>query len=143
CLWLTYRHAWDLESYDLAFWGYTAFALMYALFLMIAVNEPRGVLRFVARLPFLRYLGILAYGIYLIHIPVNVLLHLWILGGDQNIKTPASLLVTFISLGVTILIAQLSWTYFEKPLVAMGHRFKYRSDVEAQPIPEALRTSIP
>ena len=57
----------------------------------------------------LRYLGTISFGIYLWHIPVITVLK------PQLIHNPAR--ACYMTLGLTLLLATLSWHFFEKPLM--------------------------
>jgi peptidoglycan/LPS O-acetylase OafA/YrhL len=124
----------QITSYTTTMYGYTILALMYALFLLIAVVERKGIVKTITRLGFLRLLGTLAYGIYLFHQTVNILMHHFLIGSNRTIETPLDGLITLAAFGVTVGLAYLSWTYFEKPLVAIGHRFRYEPrKIDEQP----------
>lgn len=70
--------------------------------------------------------GTIAYGAYLLHFPI-----LWIAMRvvlDENIFSFGSIydpIVRILAFLITIVLALLSWHYFEKPLVKKGHRRKY------------------
>jgi peptidoglycan/LPS O-acetylase OafA/YrhL len=121
---MTWRQ-YDAFSAAMTSWGYSWLALFYAAFLLLAVVDTGGWLERVLRNPALTKLGTLAYGLYLIHIsvmqsvrhPLNSWLpaspHLaWILGG-------------ILGAAVSVLLASLSWKYFEKPFLRRGHRYQY------------------
>lgn len=123
--WLTFHSAFDPRA--MAFYGYSWLALMYACLLLIATLEQQGPVKALARLSILGRFGMLAYGIYLTHQAVNALLHGWLLQQVPAIHNPTDILVTLLAFAVTYLLALLSWTYFEKPLVDIGHRLAYTS----------------
>jgi len=79
----------------------------------------------------LHYVGEVSYGIYLWHLfAIELLLGL---GGIE----PAQMLM--LTLGVTLLLASVSWHFFEKPILAFGRKL---SDLNAQPLGSRLpRTS--
>jgi peptidoglycan/LPS O-acetylase OafA/YrhL len=112
--------------------GYTFLALFYLALLFIAISEKRGPLTLILRNRAMRFLGQLAYGLYLFHKPINSVLHGLLLGQTPRFLTPAEMAVTFLSLLASIALAQLSWRYFEQPLLARGRQYKY------QPMPELL-----
>lgn len=100
-------------------------AVLYTAFLLLAVTERRGPVTWLVRQRWLRGLGILAYGVYLIHQAVNGLSHGIILGRSPEIGSWSGLAVTLLALGITLGIAALSWLKFEKPLVNLGHTVRY------------------
>jgi peptidoglycan/LPS O-acetylase OafA/YrhL len=107
--------------------GYTWFALFYSCFLLIAVTEKRGIIKTIAMSPPLRRLGIIAYGVFIFHIGILELSHWLILHHHYSeVHNVQELMVTIFALVVTLVLANLSWTFFEKPLVAMGHGLNYQ-----------------
>jgi len=98
-------------------YGYTVIALFYSVVLVLAVTVSEGeILGRMLRSAWLGRIGTIAYGVYLVHLPVAGLVSL--LGG-------APALVFVVATGVTFTLAALSWKYFEKPLVRRGHRVEY------------------
>lgn len=71
---------------------------------------------------FLRYIGSISYGLYLMHQPINGLMHGLILGSRPDIETPGQIGITIVAAAVSIGLASLSWIYFERPLVEFGRR---------------------
>ncbi len=121
---MTWRQ-YDAFSAAMTSWGYSWLALFYAAFLLLAVVDSGGWLERILRNPALTKLGTLAYCLYLIHIsvmqsvrhPLNSWLRssphvAWILGG-------------ILGAAASVLMASLSWKYFEKPLLRRGHRYQY------------------
>ena len=115
----------DAFSSAMTGWGYSWLALFYTVFLLLAVVDTGGRLERALRNPALTKLGALAYCLYLVHVsvmqsvrhPLNSWLRAsprlaWILGGVLGAV-------------VSVLIASLSWKYFEKPLLRRGHRYQY------------------
>jgi peptidoglycan/LPS O-acetylase OafA/YrhL len=107
------------------YFGYTLMAALYSTFLLIAVSEKRGPLAALTRLAPLRRLGVLAYGVYLLHDLVNRSLHRLFSGREPRAEDAAGLAVTLLSFALTVAAAHVSWEYFEKKVVAYGHGFKY------------------
>lgn len=105
--------------------GLSIFALLYTCFLLIALTENGGIVRWLTQIRPLRQLGIWAYCIYLVHgeIPYYA----------ERIFHPttgaARAAVFAAAVAVVMLVAHLSWRYFERPLIALGHRWKYLSPV--------------
>jgi peptidoglycan/LPS O-acetylase OafA/YrhL len=121
---LTLR-AWSLTSSIMMTAGYTWVALFYVVVLLFALTRPASVLSKVLRFRWLGWLGTLAYGIYLIHHPLQYLLFglLWHQG--PAITGVASFLTTLAAMALTILLAALSWRYFEQPLIRIGRRTNF------------------
>lgn len=119
--------------------GLTWVALFYTVLLLIAVTEKHGPVAKLVRLAPLRQLGLMAFGVYLLHQAVNGLLHAWLRGELPVIRDAAGLGVTLVSLVITLALAWLSWTFFEKPFVNFGHAWKYSGN---NPVSQAGATVI-
>jgi peptidoglycan/LPS O-acetylase OafA/YrhL len=74
----------------------------------------------VLRAKWLMGLGAISYCVYLIH-PLVFGLVFELLKNYPNAEAISAIL----ALVLTIVIAKLSWEYFEKPLVGFGHRERY------------------
>lgn len=121
---MSWQH-YDAFSGAMTSWGYSWLALFYAAFLLLAVVDSGGWLERILRNPALTKLGTLAYCLYLIHISVMQSVR-----HPLNSWLPASPRVSWILGGVvgavaSVLLASLSWKYFEKPLLRRGHRYQY------------------
>jgi peptidoglycan/LPS O-acetylase OafA/YrhL len=112
-------------SFEMVFLGYSWLALLYACLLLIVITEKKGVIISFMRLPLLRNLGIIAYGVYLMHLAINILMHGLILGREMYITNLLDVSVTVVALFTTLLLATLSWHFFEKPVIKWGHSFSY------------------
>jgi peptidoglycan/LPS O-acetylase OafA/YrhL len=117
--------------------GYTWLGLSYFTLLLFAVTRPDSILSKLLRFRWLCRLGTVAYGIYLIHQPVQYLLFAIFLRRGAAITGTASFLVAVAALPLTFVLAFLSWRYFEQPLIRMGRRstfeFGAAREVEAPP----------
>ena len=112
-------------SFELVFLGYSWLALFYACLLLIVITAKNGLIVSVMRLPPLRYLGLIAYGVFLMHMTINELAHGLLLGQEPHITGLADVSVTIVALGATLGLAALSWHFFEKPIIRWGHTFSY------------------
>lgn len=104
---------------------YLWLACMYALLILILLLNRNGIIARCMRQRHLRWLGGISFGVYLIHQPVNGILH-----GLLGKMRPALIdwsdaLVTLAALLITLLLAHLSYTYFESRITRFGHRYKY------------------
>jgi peptidoglycan/LPS O-acetylase OafA/YrhL len=114
--------------------GYSWLALLYTCFLLIAVLEKRGVVSLVTRFSGLRQVGLLAYGIYLLHEAINGLTHGILLRQSILLHTLPDAAAACLSMALTLGIAFLSWNFFEKHFVTFGHQWKYHRDEMAHPV---------
>jgi peptidoglycan/LPS O-acetylase OafA/YrhL len=73
----------------------------------------------------LGFLGSISYGLYLIHQPVAGLLHGLLLGTRPDTENIEQTLVTIAALVISVILAWLSWKFFESKIVQIGHRWKY------------------
>ncbi|MGB9467184.1 MAG: acyltransferase [Candidatus Acidiferrum sp.] len=105
--------------------GYSWLAGFYTCLLLLVLSQPEGVVAQVMRWRWLRELGGISYGVYLIHLTINMLAHKVLLNSPPSISNLEGLGVTMLALCVTLFLAGLSWRFFEKPLIRRGHRYTY------------------
>lgn len=105
--------------------GYTWLAAFYTCLLLMVLSQPQNVIARLIRARWLRYLGGISYGVYLIHLTVDQLVHLILLHGPPRIYDFKGVGVTLLAGLITWAVAGLSWKYFEKPLICRGHRYVY------------------
>lgn len=129
---------WRSGTIPMALFGYNLLAVFYGCFLLISVIESKGPIRTLTTLAPLRKMGMLAYFIFLAHcdIPVYVFM---IMGRSFNPASVVDWSILALSALLVIGLAELSWRYFEKPLMLLGHRIaQYRTvRPEQQAIAEA------
>ncbi len=104
---------------------YSWMALLYGCVLVLAVTERRGPVAALLRNRALRWLGGLAYGVYLFHLPVQFGLFWLLLGKDTRLLAPVDFAVVLAAVAVTLGMAVLSWRWFEKPILAIGQSVSY------------------
>jgi peptidoglycan/LPS O-acetylase OafA/YrhL len=104
-------------SPGMVLFGYSVLALLYVTLLVLAVTARQDELigRLLRSRP-LRSTGILAYGLYLMHLPVV---------GLTSLVVGPRPLVGAVALVATFLLAWASWKFFEEPFVKRGHRYHY------------------
>jgi peptidoglycan/LPS O-acetylase OafA/YrhL len=123
----TFRN-WGIGSLAMDTVGYTLVAIFYTSILLIAVERKPPILRYRP----LTELGVIAYGVYLLHQTVQGINF----GGAPSIRLPEDWVRMFMSLAITLLVARLSWICFESRLVRFGHRLSYGGPVGDQSIPK-------
>ena len=113
--------------------GYTWVALFYATVVLFVLIYRESLLAALFRNRGLRWLGGLAYGVYLIHQTVLgfVLGPVWATPFITNWWKFAAAVG---ALALTLLIAMVSWRYFELPLVRIGHKFSYHPEERPEEI---------
>jgi peptidoglycan/LPS O-acetylase OafA/YrhL len=105
--------------------SYTWIALFYVCVLLIGVSQKTGLLSRLLRNRALMSLGGIAYGTYLFHPVVQNLCYRLIRHGEARLLNLSDVGVGLLALIITLTIAKLSWSYFEKPLVKRGHKYSY------------------
>jgi peptidoglycan/LPS O-acetylase OafA/YrhL len=121
---LSWKHSAPFDPVQAAA-GYSWLALFYASVLVYSLTHSDSFLARALRIKWLGWLGSIAYGTYLIHQMIQGMFF-----GFQGKDEPAitggfTLLTTLAALALTLVIARLSWRFFESPLVRFGHRSKY------------------
>ena len=99
--------------------GFDCLGLFYTTVLILALVDD--VVAGFLRTKWLISLGTISYCVYLIHQLVFAETYLLLKGHASSWAITAIPALVF-----TILIARLSWEYFEKPLVGFGHRESYQ-----------------
>ena len=111
----------DLKSFDVV--GSFFVGVCCISFLLLTISGTVEGARFRSRI--LCYFGTISYGLYLVHQPIAGLLHGFLLDGRPDVATTAQILVTLGALTLSIIVASISWKFFERPLVKLGHRWRY------------------
>lgn len=117
----------SIDSFAMSSFGYSLLAIMYSCFLLIAITEKRGLITVIVQNRLLGKLGIIAYGVYIFHQGISGLLHAALLDQVPQISRGVDLAVTCAALVITLMISYLSWTFFEKPFMVLGHSFRYKA----------------
>ena len=132
-------------SVSMMIYGYSLLALLYASLLLIAISEKRGLVSLITRNPVLRWFGLIAYGAYLLHQPLNGLCHGLLLPNAAQTSAAWEQAVTITAFLLTVGLASLSWIYFEKRIIAFGHSFKYKlkADSTTAAFQETLKPNSP
>lgn len=102
--------------------GFTLLALIYLGFLLYALLYRDSWISRCLRWKWLCGLGVIAYGTYLFH---EFLLGMFF-RRTPWIYSWHDVGLSLLALAVTIVFCRLSWVYFEKPLVKIGHRTSYQ-----------------
>ena len=113
----------------LSFWistvGLSFLAVFYLSLLLLALAYSDGWFGRILRTPWLKALGTISYGVYLYHWVVVGLTFAIVQHKRPWAQTSAEHGLVFLALVVTIAAASVSWTFFEKPLLKVGHNVKY------------------
>jgi peptidoglycan/LPS O-acetylase OafA/YrhL len=120
---MTYK-GYDEFSFPVCTIGYTWLALFYASCVLIAVSTNTEVVKRILCNRAVIRLGTLAYCSYLIHQPL-VRAGRHFLARFHYPENLSYVLGAFLGIVVTLVLATLSWEYFEKPLLRRGHSATY------------------
>jgi peptidoglycan/LPS O-acetylase OafA/YrhL len=104
-------------SLPMTIWGFSWLAAFYTCILLIAILPGRGIVPRILETRSLMHLGTLAYCGYLVHVAfMNALRH------PLKAHFPQYPVAAWL---VTLLVASLSFKYFEQPLLRRGHQYFY------------------
>jgi len=112
--------SWGMGSFEMSVWGYSIVALFYGSLICAVLDLRPRVLRW----GWLCGLGMIAYATYLFHQTLQGLLY-WQLFAMNPILRVATVTAVIIALCLTLILARISWEYFERPLISRGHRSRY------------------
>ena len=116
---------------------YSLLALLYFMLLLSTLLNRQ--LEAVFSMRPLRYLGIIAYGLYLLHFPCISAVQAFAIRSYAGPSGWAKLGISLSGVVLAIVLATMSWDYMEKPLIKRGHRYRYSDgSVRADPRPIQL-----
>jgi peptidoglycan/LPS O-acetylase OafA/YrhL len=119
--------AWSPDQHSIAMIsaGYTGLAFFYVVTLLLALVRPAGPIAAVTRIRGLRELGRISYCVYIIHQAVIFFVPKVLPSFVTSSTALRTAVVPIVAIGITIGMAQMSWTFFEKRLIARGHFSAY------------------
>jgi peptidoglycan/LPS O-acetylase OafA/YrhL len=103
--------------------GYSALDLSFAGLLVILVHWKQPALLALFRLRFLVWLGTISYGVYMLHIPAANVVRRFAPQVGISSGGSAESLACF---AAAILVAWISWTIFESPILNLKNRLTVR-----------------
>lgn len=101
-------------------------AMLYGGLLLTLVVNQDSILARSLQAGWLRWLGQVSFGTYLLHEPVSGLAHSLVSGQAPQLSTALHGMTTLAALAVTLLLAHWLYHKFEKPILAIGHRYSYQ-----------------
>ncbi len=132
----------DLGGSLMQFVGYSWLALFYVSVLLYALTRRTSLVSKFLRIKWLGWLGGIAYGTYLLHQVIQGTLFGYFWSHEPHITGANTLLTALVALAMTLVIARLSWRFFENPLIRFGHHPDYQfTELELVPSTSFLETS--
>jgi peptidoglycan/LPS O-acetylase OafA/YrhL len=122
------KFSFDIRGVAMAAGGYTFLAAFYLCVILCALLSPESFLSRTLRWSWLRFLGEIAYGTYLFHFVILDLLFAVIRSHPPRIDSGGDLTLALSALTVSLILCRISWSYFETPLIRIGHRKAYNLD---------------
>jgi peptidoglycan/LPS O-acetylase OafA/YrhL len=119
-------------------YGFSWISVFYLSVLLYALLWPATWMAACLRWRWLGWLGIIAYGAYMFHdnVIAFVMSLFWSWSRFPIATIPAHWVAVFASIPITLLLCRLSWIYFEKPMIRIGHGSKYKfADASAEKVP--------
>jgi len=115
------RERWGLSI------GLTWAAALHFLFLMYALLHKNGMVGWFLRRGWLRWLGGIAYGVYLFHrlFLQTVAGLVWHSSGEIEVKTPGQLALYFLMFAAMLAFCRLLYVFYELPFLKQGHKVSY------------------
>ena len=123
--------------------GYTWLAAFYVSVLLYVLTFRGSTLSHCLRWGWLRWLGSIAYGVYLFHYTILYMVYELIRSRVLTIHSFSDICVSILAIAVTLVVCWTSWILFEKPLVKMGHgsrRYQFRNDSMPDVAPMPIST---
>ena len=112
---------------SMAAYGFSLIALICGVLLLLAVTQPDSSFSAVLRAALLRYFGRISFAVYIVHQGVKgMLMDGLIPAWPARLSFLRMITVTFLSLAVTLALAEISWRFMESKLIRRAHvRYKY------------------
>jgi len=101
------------------------FALFFGTLVLLAATQPAHPLTKLLSMRWLRYLGLISYGMYLLHRPIQALLSWKLQGSLPLIRSAHDLYIPVLIFLATLAAASLSWFLYEKKWVKLGHEVRF------------------
>lgn len=101
------------------------FAFTYSLLLLLLLTNSNELLSKLFSNSILTKTGFISFGLYLFHQPVNGIVHFIFFKAPPQIQTLNELAATVLSFIISFSLAGLSYYYFERRFILLGHKNTY------------------
>ena len=112
---------WGTMTFPVSTLGYTLIAASYLLLILGAILSD-GFLKRMFCMKWLRGLGTISYGLYMLHPAILILVYSYFGYEQPRIERAFDVIPMFLAVGLSVGVAYLSWNYFESKLLRFGHR---------------------
>lgn len=113
------------NSFVAATYGRTLIGLFFVLLMIVLLIDRGSLLARIFRIGALKELGKISYCVYIIHFGIDWTVFKLVRNDIPRFDSWASIGITIMALAVTIVVAEISWHFFEHPLIRRGHRYSY------------------
>ncbi len=124
-IWYAFTHTWVPGVGFGSVVGHTCLACFYGLLVTVCVVRSNTKMTAVFRSRFLRGLGTVSYGMYLLHMPVLGFTHLVLRAQSPSLNEIGDLLAHALAAALCWAVACFSYRRFESRLIGWGRRFRY------------------
>jgi len=104
---------------------YLCLALLFATLILILLIDRESLLARIFRNRQLMWLGTISFGVYIFHQAISGLLFGLMVGDIPAILSLDDAGLTLLALILTLGLAHVSFRYFERPIIHIGHSFRY------------------
>ena len=112
-------------SHGMLTFGFTWLAMFYLTILLYGLTFRDSWISKCLRWKTLGWLGSIAYGTYLLHQLIQGVFFSLFRGSPPLVLSFQDFVLSAVALALTLGVCYMSWTYFEKPLVQLGHAHRY------------------
>lgn len=113
------------NSYVEATLGRPVYGVFFVSLLIVCLADKQGKLAGLLRWRPLRELGRVSYCVYMVHDAVDWLAFRIVRHSEPRFDSVPTMALSVAALVSTLVLAEVSWRYFEHPLIRRGHRYPY------------------